>query len=524
MTSKLLRREQCPRCKEEGHDNTGDNLAVYDDGHSYCYRCGHHNNGKEIEFTYEYLPWRGITGDVFRYFSTYTKIDPAGEPRSLGFRYPGGAVKVRSLHAKEFFWQGQTSPSLFGLDKFDAGSHKSITITEGELDALSLYQVTRTPCVSVRSAGSAVGDVSSVRSELNLYERILLAFDNDAAGREATAAVAKLFDHSKVFVVRFHKRKDANEYLQLGEADDLLNLWHNAKLYVPSDVVCSFADFAEILSVEPKQGVPYPFPTLTKMTYGMRTGETVLLKAPEKVGKTAIMHHFLYQLLKETDDNVGAIFIEEPKQRLLQAVAGLELRKPVHLPDSGVSVIDTQAAVERAVRKDDRLFVYSHFGSSDPEHLLDTIRYLVVARACRWILFDHISMACTGIAGEKDERRALEYLATQLEMMVKELDFGLIMVSHVNDFGQTRGSHYLTKVADITIDASRNALARTEIERRTINLAIPFNRFCATSGPAGSLVFNDATYTLTETEGLDDGLHDQENKTPRDSNPTKYVF
>jgi twinkle protein len=525
MTSKLLRREQCPRCKEEGYDNTGDNLAVYDDGHSYCYRCGHHNNGKEIEFTYEYLPTRGIAKDTFRTFNVYTKVSPDGEPLTLGFPYPSGWNKVRRLDKKEFYSTGLTRPELFGFNLFDAGSHKSITITEGELDALSLYQVTRTPCVSVRSAGSAVSDVSAVRSELNLYERILLAFDNDAAGREATAAVAKLFDHSKVYVVRFHKRKDANEYLQLGEGDDLLNLWHNAKLYVPSDVVCSFADFAEILSVEPKQGVPYPFPTLTKMTYGMRTGETVLLKAPEKVGKTAIMHHFLYQLLKETDDNVGAIFIEEPKQRLLQAVAGLELRKPVHLPDSGVSIADTQAAVERAIRKDDRLFVYSHFGSSDPEHLLDTIRYLVVARACRWILFDHISMACTGIAGEKDERRALEYLATQLEMMVKELDFGLIMVSHVNDFGQTRGSHYLTKLADITIDAARDTSSEDGLARRTIKLTIPYNRYCSHTGGAGFLEFNDLTYTLTETtEGLDDGLHDQENKTLRDSNPTKYVF
>lgn len=511
MTSKLLRREQCPRCKEDGHDASGDNLAVYDDGHSFCYRCSYHSGGTAVEFTYEFLPWRGVTKDTFKLYNAQTKVDPDGRPVSIGYQYPGGATKVRRLDSKQFYTTGSSGATLFGIDKFEPGSFKSITITEGELDACSLHQITKTPCVSVRSSGSAVGDVSACRSTLNDYDRVYLAFDNDTAGRAATAAVAKLFDHSKVFHVKFTRHKDANEYLVAGDGDDLLNCWHNARLYTPDDIVHTFADFKDILTVEPKQGVPYPFPTLTKMTYGMRTGETVLLKAPEKVGKTAIMHHVLYQLLKETDDNVGAIFIEEPKQRLLQSIAGLELHAPVHLPDTTYHVADVQAAVERVVRKDERLFIYSHFGSSNPEHILDTIRYLVVARNCHWILFDHISMACTGIAGERDERRALEYLATQLEMMVKELDFGLIMVSHVNDVGQTRGSHYLTKLADITISAERNTLEEGPDKLVTV-LSIPYNRYCSSTGFAGKLRFNPDTYVLTEMEGQD-GLQDNQGKT-----------
>ncbi|UOF80618.1 DNA directed DNA polymerase [Caudoviricetes sp.] len=32
-------KEQCPRCRERGKDNSGDNLAVYSDGHKFCYSC-----------------------------------------------------------------------------------------------------------------------------------------------------------------------------------------------------------------------------------------------------------------------------------------------------------------------------------------------------------------------------------------------------------------------------------------------------------------------------------------------------
>ena len=486
----------CPVCP------SSDAYCIYEDGHGHCYSCGYHYFPNKESFvndvTYQFLSIRNISEPTFRFYAVYSKCDISGRPLSVGFTYPNGSTKVRLLDKKEFYWDGQTEPGLFGLNLFPIGADKTITITEGELDALSLYQVTHTPCVSVRSASSAATDCGAVRQQLNSYERILLAFDGDTAGKDATALVAKLFDPSKVYVVRFTNRKDANEYLQHDEGDDLLNLWHNSRPYLPENIKSSFADFKEILSKPKPKGIPYPFPTLTKMTYGIRTGETVLLKAPEKVGKTAIMHAILNSILKGTEDNVGAFFIEEPERRVLQAIASLELGVPVHLPDCTQSDDDVFNAVQRVVAKDDRLHVYSHFGTSDPDILLDTIRFLVTARKCRYIMFDHIGMAVTGLAGDKDERRNLEYLMTKLEMMVKELDFSLILVSHVNDFGQTRGSHYLTKAADIVIDAKRDTENLDEKEKRTIHLSIPYNRFCSATGFAGSIVFNPDTYSLRE--------------------------
>jgi twinkle protein len=357
--------------------------------------------------------------------------------------------------------------------------------------------------VSVQSASSAVRDCSADFSFLSGFERVYLAFDNDAAGRAATAQVAKLFEHGKVFHVRFTNRKDANEYLQLGETGDLVNIWHNAKPYVPDNIIFSFDDFSKALSKPHKEGVPYPFPTLNKMTYGLRTGEVVLLKAPEKVGKTSLMHEFLRNILRRTDDNVAAIFLEEPKHRLLQSLAGLEIGRPVHLPSSNSTEGEILDAVKQLVRKDERLHIYDNFGATDPDVFLDLVRFLVAGRLCKYVLFDHISIGCS-VGHQTDERRVIEYLANRLEMLVKELDFSLIMVSHVNDFGQTRGSHYLTKVADITIDASRNTQAQDEIERQTIQLSVPYNRFCASTGPAGAILFDPDTYRLTEREPAND--------------------
>jgi len=67
---------------------------------------------------------------------------------------------------------------------------------------------------------------------------------------------------------------------------------------------------------------------------------------------------------------------------------------------------------------DDRLFLYSHFGSDEPDIFLDTVRFLVTACQCGVVIVDHITMVCSGLSGE-DERRALDYISTRLEMMVR---------------------------------------------------------------------------------------------------------
>ena len=41
MSSRVIKKERCPKCAELGKDRKGDNLVSYDDGHSYCFGCGY---------------------------------------------------------------------------------------------------------------------------------------------------------------------------------------------------------------------------------------------------------------------------------------------------------------------------------------------------------------------------------------------------------------------------------------------------------------------------------------------------
>jgi hypothetical protein len=44
-----VKHEQCPKCAELGNDKSSDNLAVYSDGSTYCFRCGYFETAKGLQ-------------------------------------------------------------------------------------------------------------------------------------------------------------------------------------------------------------------------------------------------------------------------------------------------------------------------------------------------------------------------------------------------------------------------------------------------------------------------------------------
>lgn len=458
------------------------------------------------KFTWQTLGWRGVAPETMAVYGVRARVLPDGTPDAFEFPYGSTASKFRSVASKKFWSTGQMSEAgLFGADKFSAGAGLAITITEGELDALSAYQMLggKYPVVSVRSASSAREDCVRYRDWINSHEKIYLAFDADEVGQKAARDVAPLFDFNKVYHVKLTKHKDANAYLTAGDGNDFKWIWYNAKKFLPEGIISSQEEFDKIIDEsDVKQGIPYPFKVLTEKTYGLRTGEAVLFTALEGIGKTEIVRAIEAHLLRVTEDNVGIIHLEESKSRTLLGLAQYHLSRPVHLPNSGVSKDEVKDAIKAITRRDERVFLYSHFGSSDPDVILDTIRFLVTACGCKWVFLDHITMVVSGLS-EDDERKTLDYISTRLAMMVEELDFGLIFVSHVNDHLKTRGSRNISKIADIWVHLHRDQEAASEEERNTTYLTIRKNRWASHTGPGGKLFFDVNTFVVTEKDDRD---------------------
>ena len=160
---------------------SSDALTKYEDGHTFCFSCSKFRKAdgelmeKPVNANYEYRAHRGIGQKTFDFYNVLTEtVD--GNPTRVAFVYPNKAIKWRDWDEKRFLAEGpMSSAACFGVDKFDAGSRESITITEGEYDALAVYEITHgnTVAISVRSASSAKQDCTRDYEFINSFNKII---------------------------------------------------------------------------------------------------------------------------------------------------------------------------------------------------------------------------------------------------------------------------------------------------------------------------------------------------------------
>ena len=456
----------------------------------------------------EYAPLRGIDRHTMQFFDIASLVSDEGitDQRYPYHTHDGKVVyKYRKVATKSFSWSPDkkgTKVKLFGQNKFDPGSGKFITITEGELDAASVFQMTgsKWPVVSVPSASEAGRCVKDNLDYLNSFDKVYLAFDNDAAGQKATEDVASILGYRKIHVVKMTAFKDANGYLTGDKEDEFRRILFNAPRYSPTKVVSDVEEFvAAICEEDNSTVVPYPWDGMNEKTYGIRSGEVVLITAQEGLGKTEVVRNIEYNIFSTTDHSIGVIHLEEPIKRVVQGYVGIKLGKPVFLPDCGVPLAE-QEAVVREIMVDGKVQVYRHFGSDDVDDVVNTIRVMAKLLDCKYIFIDHISILVSDDTANqgKDERRLLDTMSTKLKMLAQELDVGIIVVSHVNDNGQTRGSRNIGKIADIRIDLYRDQIADDPIERNTTTMMVSKNSYCGKTGLGSKLFFDLDNYSLKE--------------------------
>ena len=196
---------------------SSDGLYEYPD-HSYCFVCNKYFKGNEMSQSPVSLngdiapiPDRKLTQKTVDF---YRVLQSSG--KHLYPYYKDGkviAVKTRLPDKAGFPWAGSPNQvELFGQNLFPKGGN-TVTVVEGELDALSAYQMLNEPVVSVCSASTAVSDLKRNYEWVNSFKRIVFAFDNDKAGQEAMTKCAGLFDPKKVRIMKLSHHKDASDYL-----------------------------------------------------------------------------------------------------------------------------------------------------------------------------------------------------------------------------------------------------------------------------------------------------------------------
>jgi len=514
-SSQFLHHEPCPACGSK------DNLARYSDGHAWCFGCNYREHTGEvlnviakpkdarfIEGETSPLQSRGLTEATCGKFNYKVGEFNGRHCHIAAYRGADGALVGQKLRFrdKSFMMIGKSS-GLFGEHLFRDGG-KMITVTEGELDCLSVSQAfgNKWPVVSVPNG--AKGAAKAIKNSLEFlekFETVVLFFDNDEHGRAAANECALLLSPGKAKIVNEIPGKDASELLVRGKIKALTSAIYEAKTYRPDGVVDGADLWERVIAEGEVESIPYPWPGVNDKAHGIRLGELVTLCAGTGVGKSLVCREIAHWLMK-FNHKVGYIALEESVERTARGFMGIYLNKPPHDWDFDESILKT--AFDESVAHG-RLCLYDHFGSMECGNLLAKIRYMVRAMGATHIILDHLSIVVSGMDGG-DERREIDKVMTQLRSMCEELKCSLFLVSHlrrpegrgheegaITSLAQLRGSHAIAQLSDIVLGLERNQQDEDGNANIT-TIRVLKNRYTGETGIASRLQYDSNTGRIAE--------------------------
>jgi twinkle protein len=417
--------------------------------------------------------------------------------------YPSGGIKVRNLKDKGFYAKsGFKGDELFGMNLFTAGSSKMVTITEGELDALSVSQMMKgayaNPVVSLPSATPSKKLWENCAEWLNSFDKIILSVDTDEAGNALADKVAKLFPN-KVYRVNHHPYKDANDFLQNGKGKEFKGAWWAASKYTPENVMNTTEDFLSLYQDAPEhEYVPTGIQALDDKILGLMQGHFTVIKAPTGIGKTEVMRYLEYNMISQGVP-IAAMHVEETKLRSLLGLVSYECNDNLTRRD----LIDEKGAEDQVVdaigklTKDENFYQFYLSDGQGADDLIDQIRYFSVACGVKFVFFEPIQDVLVGSSDDSKEQMLAD-LSVRLSKLSAELNVGIVTIAHTNDDGQMKYCRMIGQRASVIIDLKRDKDADDLKERNTTYLSIEKNRPCSEEGNAGMMRFNTETFTLSE--------------------------
>ena len=483
--SQLLYHSSCSSC------GSSDANAIYASGTAYCFSCGNWsvvdnsicNNRRTqtmrddlLNGEAKALKARGIPANICSQYNYKIGVDNKGNSCQIATYYNKDkqpvAQKLR-YKDKTFKFIGESKEALlYGQHLWSSGG-KKLTITEGEIDALSVAVAFdgKYPVVSIpNGAQGAKKAIIKSLEWVTSFEEIYLWFDNDAPGLQAIEEVLDILPIGKVKIIRHEEYKDASDVLINVGKSGVVNTFYNAEAYKPDGFI-SPIDILEDVIKPIEWGIPWLYEKLNKVSYGRRYGEVVAIGAGVSVGKTDFVMQQIAEDLKNKH-HVATFMLEQSKVETLQRIAGKIDGTFYHLPDVEYDVEKLKTTVTNL----NNLHIYDNFGKIDWETIKGKIRAAVHSFDCRIFYIDNLTALN---AHADDERRNLDSLMEEIASLAKELNIWILLVSHLNppksgashesggkvEQGQFTGSRAIMRWCQFLLGVERNTLHDDPKER-----------------------------------------------------------
>lgn len=309
------------------------------------------------------------------------------------------------------------APILFGWQAFPSNAREAV-ICEGHIDAMTWRQAG----FNALSVPDGVANSNWIELEwdnLQQFDTIWLAYDNDEAGNKITPTVALRLGLHRCLVVKIDGFKDANDALQAGaDPSVLISAIAHAKPISPEQIKTP-VDFRNrvVEKFHPPGGTPPGFfPVLLEKKYGARPGEVTVWTGISGHGKSIMLSQLMIEALHCGEKVAIGSFEMRGEQTLHRMITQSEL-------NTAPSVAEIDKVLSWMSGK---LWIYDIIGNIAPTRIFELMEYSRCRHGVTQFVLDSL-MKCSVGSEDYDAQRVF---LNNLCSFAKEHECHIHLVAH----------------------------------------------------------------------------------------------
>ena len=250
----------------------------------------------------------------------------------------------------------------------------------------------------------------------------------------------------------------------------------------------------------PKNIIFTDFPSLDRMTRGLKPGEMVLIAARPSVGKTAFALNIAANACLNHNKTVAIFSLEMPGEllvkRMLSYVSKVSLTK-MDMRGGLSSSVDNGKLYDAFRRLSETQLYIDDYSLNGPSDVLSKCRRLKRERGLDLVIIDYLQLMTNAGAAGRDNNRQQEVsdMSRKMKIYAKELDVPIILLSQMSRDVEKRDQHTpmlsdlresgaIEQDADMVMFLNKENKFNPAVPENLVKLLIRKNR----NGPVGDVL------------------------------------
>ena len=375
-------------------------------------------------------------------------------------------------------WQmSNTQPILFGMDL--VSFHKPLVITEGEIDALSLYEAGVSNAVSVPCGCDNMEWIETCWSWLEKFQQIIIFGDMDEPGLAMMSTLMARLGEDRCMIPSEYPQAMVNgeDYgRSCKDANEILISWGKEGLKAVVDQcepapVQGILNLASVQFVDPTK-VPRIYTNISALDQaigGLAEGSLTVCTGKRGHGKSTLGGQFCLNAIKQ-GYNVCAYSGELPAHKFLEWIM-LQATESRYIgigvdPQSGKRFTVVPPEIQQRIRAwiDGHFFLFDNgvvTKKTTQEAILDVFTVCARRYGCKLFLVDNLMSALQCSAD--DENKAQSDFVAALKNFAVKNKVAVVMVAHprktkadaIFQNDDVAGSANITNLADTVLSIEK---------------------------------------------------------------------